>query len=289
MTNRGWFTRWLGMVLIFTLILGYTGFSIVDGMYAASIEKQSSVKEQPDHDGEQAGSDAVEAGDQVTDKDASAQEEENVTGPDDNDTADGVNDHTSEATENTNSQESQEQPPDPDGQEPADSTGNMNAENSNTEGGEEAPDPEQSTDQEDPQTGSSEERDELSGSEMEQLNNETSLSSTKTISCEIGKSYHFTFLASAIADYTNKQFQLTYDATKLEVADFSAQTKAADTSVGTIEGGCIEILSHTSGMMVFQVNKSLPSTYTWKSQLNIFKFRAIAAGSATISVAALGN
>ena len=79
-------------------------------------------------------------------------------------------------------------------------------------------------------------------------------------------------------------FKITYDPEEVTLVDFAAQTENLDVSAGIVEDTELEILSHddSNGILLFEVNKTVPVEQMWSGAVTILKFEAKILSSAAI-------
>ena len=86
-----------------------------------------------------------------------------------------------------------------------------------------------------------------------------------------------------VQNIQNKVFTLDYDSSKLAVDDICAQTWLKDISVGDVQDTDVEIISATDSQIKFKIKRSQSPL---SGTINMIRFRAVANGSATVTVTA---
>ena len=108
------------------------------------------------------------------------------------------------------------------------------------------------------------------------MQNETVLQITAS------KNYDIVFTGKNIQNFTDKVFEIRYDATALQLIDFAAQTTAYNTAIGNVSGTDLQIVSVGNGVIQFKVNKTVTDNKAWSGMFTIVKFKALKTGSTSV-------
>lgn len=99
-----------------------------------------------------------------------------------------------------------------------------------------------------------------------------------------GNIYHISLTSEDIASFNGQTYTLTYDASKLRLLDFAAQTGGGSVSAGPVAGTGLKILSHSGGELRFIFNRDIPAGGTWPGIITVLKFQALGSGTAAINI-----
>jgi hypothetical protein len=113
----------------------------------------------------------------------------------------------------------------------------------------------------------------------------TSSAVSMTLQATANKIYHVSVKGNNVSSFSGTTYTVTYDASKLELQDFAAQTKQGKTAPGAVTGTGLTIVSHSNGVLTFTVQKTISSGYKWSGVLTVLKFRALSTGSNSLQVA----
>jgi hypothetical protein len=78
-----------------------------------------------------------------------------------------------------------------------------------------------------------------------------------------------------IEDFSDIVYTLTYDAARLQLLDFAAQTSKPDIEAGAVDGTPLTIISHTGGILQFTANQTVPNGFVWSGALTLLRFKAL--------------
>lgn len=100
-----------------------------------------------------------------------------------------------------------------------------------------------------------------------------------------GQSYAVNLSGSHLRAFAHT-YTLTYDAAKLTLTDFAAQTGKKSIAAGVVAGTQLTNVSHntTTGVLTFTVQKTLSAGYAWSGVLTVLRFQAKATGTATLKI-----
>ena len=89
-----------------------------------------------------------------------------------------------------------------------------------------------------------------------------------------------------INTFRGKAFKITYNPTQVQLIDFAAQTPELNVGVGVVPDTDLEILSHntSTGELIFEVNKTIPSGKMWSGAVTLLKFKAKITGNTGIAL-----
>lgn len=91
------------------------------------------------------------------------------------------------------------------------------------------------------------------------------------------------FNVQNLSTFSNRTFTMTYDSTKLKLADACIFTEAADTTVGAVAGTNITIVSASEGELVFKITQSIPSGKKLSGTINVIRFTSLVSGYKTVN------
>jgi len=96
--------------------------------------------------------------------------------------------------------------------------------------------------------------------------------------------YHVVLSASGMTGFDGITYTLVYDASMLLLLDAAAQTPAAETGVGAIEGTGVTITSIEDGIVCFTFEQNIPQNMQWSGAITVLKFSGKANGTALVRV-----
>jgi hypothetical protein len=105
-----------------------------------------------------------------------------------------------------------------------------------------------------------------------------------TLQATANKIYHISVKGESVSSFSGSTYTITYDSTKLTLQDFAAQTKQNATTPGAVTGTGFTIVSHSSGVLTFTVQKTILSGYKWSGVLTVLKFKALTTGNSTLQI-----
>jgi hypothetical protein len=106
-----------------------------------------------------------------------------------------------------------------------------------------------------------------------------------TLQATANKIYHVSVKGNNVSSFSGTTYTVTYDASKLKLQDFAAQTKQGKTTPGAVTGTGLTIVSHSNGVLTFTVQKTISSGYKWSGVLTVLKFKAKSTGSSALQIA----
>lgn len=86
-----------------------------------------------------------------------------------------------------------------------------------------------------------------------------------------------------ISSFANRTFTVTYDPSKLSLADACIFTQTAETAAGAVPGSNITIISVSEGELVFKITQTIPSGRKLSGTVNVIRFTSLASGYKTVS------
>ncbi len=112
----------------------------------------------------------------------------------------------------------------------------------------------------------------------------SSLYNETTVFITTGNTYTYLLTAKNIESFDNPVFTVKYDPSKLELKDFAAHTKVANTSIGLIPGTKLEVLSHADGVIKLKCSRQLPQNKKFSGFVTAIQFKAKTTGSVVIEL-----
>jgi hypothetical protein len=100
--------------------------------------------------------------------------------------------------------------------------------------------------------------------------------------------YQFALKGQGVESFAGEQITIKYDAARLELLDFAAQTTAANLNAGAVAETDLQIVSHTisgaNSQIVFKSNKTIASGKEWSGMITLLSFKAKSTGGTTVSI-----
>ena len=99
---------------------------------------------------------------------------------------------------------------------------------------------------------------------------------------ETGKTYDVVFTGNNIQGLPDKIFEIRYDESAVQLADFAAHTPAHNITTGNVSGTDLQIISIGRGVIQFKLNKTVADNKAWSGMFTIVKFKALKTGSTSV-------
>ena len=103
------------------------------------------------------------------------------------------------------------------------------------------------------------------------------------MSVTTGSYYNLFVNVNDVNTFTNRTITVTYDSAKMQLIDGCIFTPENNITVGSIAGTNVQIISVSSGELVFKVTYSIPSGKKISGPINVLKFKALANGYANVT------
>jgi len=97
--------------------------------------------------------------------------------------------------------------------------------------------------------------------------------------------YLITLNANDIATFSGKPITVTYAPAELQLINAAEQVYGSYTATGAIPGAGITITNAAPGILELEFSAAIPQGKTWSGVITVLKFKALASGTTTISVA----
>jgi hypothetical protein len=113
------------------------------------------------------------------------------------------------------------------------------------------------------------------------------MTKSSSVTKNITANNEFVFICALhnVTSFDGKVFKIIYDPLELTLVDFAAQTPELNLAAGIVPNTDLQILAHIpqSGILIFQVNKSIPLYQSWSGMITIIKFKAKITATTSIS------
>jgi len=114
------------------------------------------------------------------------------------------------------------------------------------------------------------------------LRGDSSLNGQIVLNIQNTKTYEVVVSANYLEFSPDATFTLTYNPSELTLLDFASHIGGNNTAPGKIAGTDIEILSASSGVIEFKLDKQAQDNKVWSGIITFAKFKALSTGTATI-------
>ena len=99
-----------------------------------------------------------------------------------------------------------------------------------------------------------------------------------------GSEYMIALNAAGIETLQSVAITVTYDPAMLELIDIAEQAHGAHTTAGAIPGTGITVTSAAPSEVVLVCTRGIPTGRAWSGTITVLKFKALATGTAAVSV-----
>ena len=109
-------------------------------------------------------------------------------------------------------------------------------------------------------------------------------SSELNLTITSGKQLYVALAGQNMATFAGRTITLTYDPAKLQLIDVAAQAHGKFTANGSIPETGVTITAISPGRVSLTFDQTIPSGKLWSGVITVLEFKALATGSATVSV-----